>query len=47
MASRLTAKSNHLQRVRRLSVDRRTRRDEGAFVVEGPHLVGEAIALGL
>jgi TrmH family RNA methyltransferase len=47
MASRLTAKSNHLQRVRRLSNDRRTRREEGAFVVEGPRLVGEAVALGL
>lgn len=35
-----------MQRLRRLTGRRRAREDEGAFVVEGPVLVGEALAAG-
>jgi RNA methyltransferase, TrmH family len=36
-----------LQRLRRLSADRRARDDESAFVVEGPILVADAVAAGV
>ncbi len=45
--ARLSHRNPRLQRLRRLSDDRRFRASEGAFVVEGPHLVAEALATGL
>ncbi|MEO7836945.1 MAG: hypothetical protein ABIS21_04825, partial [Acidimicrobiales bacterium] len=45
--ARLSHRNPRLQRLRRLSSDRRFRTAEGAFVVEGPHLVAEAVAAGL
>ncbi|MBA2282457.1 MAG: RNA methyltransferase [Acidimicrobiia bacterium] len=45
--ARLSPRNPRLQRLRRLSTDRRFRTGEGAFVVEGPHLVADAVAAGL
>jgi TrmH family RNA methyltransferase len=43
----LGARNPRMQRVRRLSTSRRTRAAEGAFVIEGPTLVGDAIEAGV
>ncbi|HET6664687.1 MAG TPA: hypothetical protein VFG94_10535, partial [Acidimicrobiales bacterium] len=43
----LGARNPRMQRVRRLSTSRRTRASEGAFVVEGPTLVADAIDAGV
>jgi TrmH family RNA methyltransferase len=43
----LTARNPHLVRLGRLSARRRARDDEGAFVVDGPVLVAEALDAGL
>jgi TrmH family RNA methyltransferase len=43
----LGARNPKMQRVRRLSTSRRTRASEGAFVIEGPTLVGDALDAGV
>jgi TrmH family RNA methyltransferase len=43
----LGARNPRMQRVRRLSTSRRTRASEGAFVVEGPTLVSDALDAGV
>ena len=43
----LKARNPHLVRLGRLSARRRARDDEGAFVVDGPMLVAEALDAGL
>ena len=40
----LGPRSNALQHLRRLSGRRRARRDAGQFVIDGPTLIGEALA---
>jgi TrmH family RNA methyltransferase len=42
----LTFSNPHVQRLRRLLGRRSARHDEGVFVVEGPTLIGEAVAAG-
>ena len=42
----LTFSNPHVQRLRRLLGRRSARTEEGAFVVEGATLIGEAIAAG-
>ena len=43
----LAASNPRLKRLRRLSRRRSSRREEGAFVIEGPILVADALAAGV
>lgn len=47
MAEMIGARHHSMQRLRRLSRRRSARSDEGAFVLDGPTLLGEALDAGL